>query len=152
MARDKKKKDEEVAKKVEELTAQLARALADYDNLQKRVLKEKEEMAKSAAKRLIVKFLPVYDMLLAAQKHLEDTGIAITINSFEQVLADEGVEIIRPKEGDLFDASVCEAVEVEETDDKEKIGKIAEMVLPGFKFKDGPVIRYCKVKVFGVKN
>lgn len=152
MARDKKNKDEEVTKKIEDLTEQLARALADYDNLQKRVLKEKEEMAKSAAKRLIVKFLPVYDMLLAAQKHLDDTGIAITINSFEQILADEGVEIIRPKEGDLFDASICEAVEVEETDNDEKAGKVAEIILPGFRFKDGSVIRYSKVKVFRKKD
>lgn len=151
MLKDKQKKDKK-SKEIEELQNQLARALADYDNLEKRVKNEKEEIFRQAAKSLITKFLPIYDMLLAAQKHLDDTGVAITINSFEQILSEEGVELVRPKAGDVFDESLYEAVEVQETEDNNKIGKISEVILPGFKFKDGPVIRYAKVKVFKNKN
>jgi len=88
-------------KEVEELKNQLARALADYANLEKRVAKEKEEVLQDLTRKLIIKFLPIYDMLLSAQRHLDDTGMAITINSFEQILSDEGIEIIRPKPGEL---------------------------------------------------
>lgn len=139
-------------KKLEELESQLARALADYSNLEKRVEREKEEISKKVVKELIVKFLPVYDMLLAAQKHIKDTGITITLNSFEEVLSSEGVELIKPKVGDNFDESLCEAVEVLGVTDKSKFGKIADVILPGFKFNSGPVIRYCKVKVFKEKD
>jgi molecular chaperone GrpE len=139
-------------KEVEELKNQLARALADYANLEKRVAKEKEEVLQDLTRKLIIKFLPIYDMLLSAQRHLDDTGMAITINSFEQILSDEGIEIIRPKPGDDFNETICEAVEVQETDDKDKVGKIVEVILPGFKFKNGSVIRHCKVKVFKSKD
>jgi molecular chaperone GrpE len=148
MATGKKTKD----KDVEELRNQLARALADYDNLEKRVAREREEFLKESFRKVVVKFLPIYDMLLAAQKHLDDTGVAITINAFEQVLSDEGVDLIKPKVGEKFDESICEAVEVEETEDKNKVGTIAEVILPGWKFRDGGVIRYSKVKVFREKN
>ena len=139
-------------KELEELKNQLARALADYANLEKRVTKEKEDVSQDVTRKLVVKFLPIYDMLLSAQRHLDDTGIAITINSFEQILSDEGIEIIRPKPGEDFNETICEAVEIQETDDKDRGGKIVEVILPGFKFKSGSVIRHCKVKVFRSKD
>lgn len=145
MGKTKNKKEEN---KVQELRDQLARALADYDNLQKRTEKEREEWTRFASKSLVTKFLPIYDMILSAQKHLSDPGIAIVVSNFENILLEEGIEIIRPKVGDKFDENLHEALDAEETKDLEKVGKISSVVLPGFRFKDGMVIRHAKVNVF----
>lgn len=127
------------------LKDQLARALADYDNLRKRVDREREDFEKVANVKLAIRFLPVLDILREAQKHLGDPGIAITITQFEDALKGEGIEEIKVTAGDEFNPQLHEAVEVVE-DGKGK-GKVKEAVLSGWRFSKGPVIRYVRVKV-----
>jgi molecular chaperone GrpE len=135
-----------------ELKGQLARALADYDNLRKRVEKEREDLRKILAVSIILKFISILDGLKLAQKHLKDGGIAITIKEFEDILRGEGIEKIKIEVGDKFDEDVHEVTEVVE--DSEKDGIIAEEVLEGWKFQDqniqpGQIIlRHAKVKVY----
>jgi len=135
---------------VELLKNQLARVLADYDNLTKRVEREREEFGKLANARLIIKLLSVYDMLEGAQSHLKDSGLAITIEEFVKVLEDEEFEKIKTNVGDKFDEEIHEAVEVivPPADGKDKAGTIAEVILTGWKVKEGPVVRPVKVKVY----
>ena len=76
------------------LKNQLARALADYDNLRKRIEREKEDLEKLAGLKLILRILPILDNLRAAQNHLKDTGLAITIGELENIIKDEGIEEI----------------------------------------------------------
>jgi molecular chaperone GrpE len=128
----------------EDLKNQLARALADYDNLRKRVERERKQVEKIAGAKFALKALSVFDMLEDAQKHLKDSGISLTIEEFEKVLKDEGVEKIEAGPGTKFDEELHEAVEVVKTG---KDGKIADVVLIGWKFRDGPVIRPTKVRV-----
>jgi molecular chaperone GrpE len=128
----------------EDLKNQLARALADYDNLRKRVEREREQVGKIAGAKFALKALSVFDMLEEAQKHLKDSGIALTIEEFEKVLKDEGIEKIEAGLGTKFNEELHEAVEVVKAG---KDGKIADVVLTGWKFRDGPVIRPTKVKV-----
>ncbi len=145
------KKQEKESLDLELLKNQLARALADYDNLRKRVEKEREDLRQLAALKIIAKLLSVYDMFVSAQKHLNDSGLAIAIGEFRKVFEEEGVMEIEVKKGELFDASVHEAVEV--TEDKNlKDGEILEVLLSGWKFKDGLVIRHAKVKVNKIKK
>lgn len=125
--------------------SQLARALADYDNLRKRVEKGKEEFEKIAVLRFAIKALSIFDMLEDAQKHLKDSGIALTIEEFEKILEEEEVEKIKAEKGHKFDEELHEAVDVAKGGKK---GRIAEVVLTGWKFVDGPVIRPVKVKVY----
>jgi len=127
------------------LKNQLARALADYDNLRKRVEREKENWEKLASLKLILRFLPILDNLRQAQNHLKDTGLAITIGELENLLRDEGIIEIKPNKGDNFDHNLHEVTEVVENCQEEN--KIEEVVLCGWKFKEGPVIRYAKVKI-----
>ena len=127
------------------LKNQLARALADYDNLVKRVEREKYEFEKKANLKLAIRLLPVLDILKQAQKHLEDPGIAITIAQFEDALKSEDIEEIKVAPGDNFDPQLHEAVEVVE-EGKGK-GKIKEIVMSGWKFDGGSVIRHARVKV-----
>lgn len=140
-------------KEIEVLKNQLVRALADYDNLAKRVEREREDYAKLANARLVIRLLPIYDMLEGAQAHLKDSGLEITINEFTTVLKDEGFEKIDAKPGDEFDEEIHEAVELDEGENEEKgeatgpEGKITKVILTGWKFSDGSIVRPAKVKV-----
>ena len=134
--------------KIEELKNQLARALADYDNLRKRSEIEREVLLKFSSERIIARALPLLDSLENAQKHLKDGGLAIIIADFKKLLYDEMLEEILPKKGDMFDEKLHEAIEACEGGKK---GTILEVVLPGWKFIDGPVLRHGKVKVYGDK-
>ena len=60
-------------------------------------------------------------------------------------MSEEGIEKIKVEQGDKFDEEFCEAVEVAKSG---KDGRIAEVILVGWKFSNGPVIRPTKVKVF----
>ena len=151
--RGKSKSKKEEKGSVGELRNQLARALADYDNLRKRVEREREDFSKIASLNLISRLLPVFDMLEEAQEHLKDSGLAITIKEFEDVLLEEGLERIYAKKGMRFDEKNHEAVEVVDLTANRKGkaaepgGEIIEELLSGWKFTDGPVVRASKVKV-----
>jgi len=129
---------------INRLKNQLARALADYDNLRKRVEIEKEIWLKFAAERLVVKLLPILDSLRQAQLHLQDSGLAITIKELEDIFKEEGIEEIKVEIGGNFDHNLHEAVEAVEGKTKE--AKIKEVVLSGWRFTDGPVLRHAKVR------
>jgi molecular chaperone GrpE len=131
-------------KELEKVKNQLIRALADYDNLRKRIEREREGIEKIASVRFAVKMLTIFDMIEEAQRHLKDSGIALTLEEFKKILETEGIEKIEVGQGDKFDEEICEAVEVVKNG---KDGKIVEVVLTGWKFSDGPVIRPIKVKV-----
>jgi molecular chaperone GrpE len=135
-------------KKIDEalvLRNQLARALADYDNLRKRVERERTDFEQTANLKLAIRLLPVLDVLKQAQGHLKDPGISLTIKEFEEALASEGIEEIKSKEGENFNPILHEAVEVVE--DGTGKAKIKEVSRTGWQFKGGPVIRHAQVKV-----
>lgn len=142
-----KSKQKKETKRLEE---QLARALADYDNLRKRVEREREEIGKLAKATLVARLLPVYDMLEGAQAHVKDAGLAITLTEFAKVLKEEGIEKIEVKRGDKFNEELHEAVEVVDKGKESKLkkGEISEAIVTGWRLVDGPVIRPAKVKVF----
>ena len=134
---------------VTNLKGQLMRAMADYDNLKKRVEREREEIIKLSNLGLLIKLLPVVDMFEEAQKHLVDTGLAIAIGEFLKVLKEDGIEKVGVEIGDKFDENIHEAIEVISVTDEDilKVGTIFEIVLSGWKYDDGTVIRHAKVKV-----
>lgn len=127
----------------EQLRNQLARALADYQNLAKRVEREKEDFVKISNLRLILRLLPVLDILRQAQVHTKE-GVAITIREFEEALKEEGIQEIKVKTGDGFNPETHEVVEVVPGKDN---NVVSEVVLPGWRFVNGPVIRHARVKV-----
>jgi molecular chaperone GrpE len=127
------------------LKNQLTRALADYDNLRKRVERERTDFEKTANIKLAIKLLPVLDILKTAQKHLNDPGIAMTIQEFESALGSEGIKEISAKAGEEFNPELHEAVEVVE--EGRGKAKIIDIVRPGWKFSEGPVVRHARVKV-----
>jgi len=135
---------DKVHNELEVVKAMLARALADYDNLSKRVDRERADLYKIASIEVMVKLLPVLDNLERAQEHIKDSGLAIAIGEFVNVLKDEGLTVISPKIGDKFDENTMDAIEVVSgTSDN----MISEVILTGWKFEDGTVVRHAKVKV-----
>jgi len=145
----KKNQREKVNEEAELLKSQLIRTLADYDNLVKRVEREREILGKVASISILTKLFPVLDNLENAQEHLQDPGLSICIGEFKKVLSEEGLTEINPKIGEEFDEKVMEAIEVTAG---EKDNVISEVVLKGWKFNDGEVIRHAKVKVSKIEN
>lgn len=140
----KEKKEDKVRQELETVKGMLARALADYDNLSKRVERERQNLARISSLGILVRLLPVLDNLESAQKHLKDAGLAIGIGEFKKVLSEEGLNEIAPKVGDEFNESTMEAIEVVPG---VRDNVISEVTLTGWKFEDGQVVRYAKVKV-----
>lgn len=108
------------------------RALADYQNLQRRTQEEKSEWIRMATKDFILKILPVLDTLRLTQKHIQDQGLELTIGQFDKVLQEEGIVQI-PTLGKSFDPKTMEAVTTKEADKKEK-GIVVEEVRAGYIF------------------
>ncbi len=145
-----KKKNENNEQKIEQengelqnLENQLKRALADYQNLERRITKEKSSWIKTANKGLVLKLLPVLDNLFLAQRHIVDEGLNLSIQKFLDVLKEEGVERIETKDKD-FDPHIMECVSVQEGEEE----KVLEEVRAGYKI-DEEVIRPAQVVVGG---
>ena len=139
---------QENSSQVNDLQSQLARALADYDNLRKRTDIEREVLLKFSSERIIARILPILDGIESAQMHLKDSGLAIIIADFKKLLYDERLEEIKCNKGEDFNEDLHEVIEISEGGKK---GTISELILSGWKFIDGPVLRHAKVKVFGGK-
>ena len=143
-----------------------SRALADYQNLQKQTTKEKEEFARYVKSNMIMEFIPIYENLKSAVEHSplrkqseasdEDNhdswleGVKFVIKQFEDMLANNGVQIINPVD-ENFNPSEHEAVEKVETENKKQVDKIVNVVKPGYKMGD-KVIQVAKVVVYNLKK
>lgn len=146
---EEKQVEDKVHEELASVRGMLARALADYDNLSKRVDRERQELGKLASISVVVKLLPVLDNLESAQTHLQDQGLAISIIEFKRVLSEEGLSEIKPKTGEKFDENTMEAIEVVAG---ARDNEVSEVVLVGYKYSDGSVVRHAKVKVTKINN
>lgn len=142
-------KRKNVSSQTEELKVQLARALADYDNLKKRVEKEKEEVVRYANQQLIEEILPSIELLERVYVHSGDPGVAGVLSSLKEVLRENGVLVIKPAAGEKFDEQRHEAVETVSSSSTDREGMIAEVVNTGYVWADGKLIVPAKVKVYG---
>ncbi len=145
----KTKPEVEVNEEAEVLKSQLARTLADYDNLVKRVERERDEVKKVLSIRLILKLLSVLDGFENAQEHLKDQGLAISIIEFKKVLNEEGLTEVRPEVGSAFDENTMEAVEVVAGESDNMVSSVGMI---GYKFSDGSVVRHARVVVTKKNN
>ncbi|MDD3532213.1 MAG: nucleotide exchange factor GrpE [Candidatus Shapirobacteria bacterium] len=134
-------KDQDFRKELNRLEEQLKRALADYDNLEKRINREKNRWINSANEALIDKLLFVFDDLERACQNLKDPGLSMVRDQFWQILSGEGVEKISGQ-GELFDPQLMDAQELV-PGPKEKV---IEETCPGYLYQ-GKCLRPAKVKV-----
>jgi len=130
-------------KEVKEVTGDWKRVLADYQNLVRRTEKEREEVYYQVKKDLVLRFLPILDLLENVLNHSDDEGIKLMAREFYKIFEQEGIKAIEVV-GKEFDPEVMDCIEVVEGGKKDKV---AEMVLAGYKMGD-EVIRQAKVKVY----
>lgn len=127
---------------VEEFKNKYLRAIADYQNLEKRVDEERFELMKMANKNLLIKILPFLDNLEKAEVFVKDQGLKISKDHFLQILKETGLEEINILHRD-FDPISSEAVDI--VPGKED-NKVIEVLRKGYKFGD-KIIRVAQVKV-----
>ena len=128
------------------------RAAAEFENAKKRMDKDRIEFLKFANEALISEFLPIIDNLEIAERHIKEAkdfkavreGVDMIQGQIQKFLKDIGLERIKT-EGEKFDPGLHEALEVEESNDKNDGLVIAELK-PGYKF-NGRLLRPASVKI-----
>lgn len=136
-------KVKELNLQLEDLENRYKRALADYQNLEKRVRDEKQEWIVMSNKNLILRLLPILDTLILANRHVKNEGLSVSIKQFFDILKNDGVEKIETL-GKKFDPSLMECVEIKEGNE----GEILEEIRPGYTM-GGKVVRAALVNVGG---
>jgi len=131
-----------LTQQVEEFKNKYLRAIADYQNLEKRMGEERFELMKMANKNLLIKILPFLDNLEKAEVFVKDTGLKISKDHFLQILKETGMEEIDVLNKD-FDPVSAEAIDI--VPGKED-NKVIEVLRKGYKFED-KIIRVAQVKV-----
>jgi molecular chaperone GrpE len=127
------------------------RALADYQNLLRRVESDKKEFIKLSNANLIARLLPSLDIIEMAAAHSQDIGVQMAARQFSEVLVAEGLQTIIPTPGDSFDHRLHECTETVENTDEKRQNAIAEVILKGYKINDY-VLRPARVKVYKSQN
>ena len=142
----KKKHEDKNENHRQNLENQLKRAVADYQNREKRIAMEKADWIRLSNKDLLLRLLPGLDSLILAQKHTQDEGVKIAIKHFLEILEQEGVKKIET-EGKDFDPNLMEVVATREGD----AGKVLEETRTGYALGD-KVLRPAQVIVGGQEN
>lgn len=149
----KKRSENEQELKIQQLEAKIVeldhnwkRALADYQNLEKRIANERSQYAKTAGKEYISGLLPVFDTFEQLAVHVQDEGVKLALKQLSQALTNLGIERINTT-GKHFDPLLMEAVDVEEFDED---GKVIKEVRSGYKMNN-IILRPAHV-IVGKKN
>ena len=144
--------DEELEKKVAELTDRLQRTMAEFDNYRKRTEKEKAARFEVGARSVIERVLPVLDSfergLVTVEEERKDDpfvdGMDKVYKQMFSVLEDLGVAPIEAV-GKPFNPDFHNAVmHVEDEELGENV--VVEEFQKGYTYK-GTVVRYSMVKV-----
>jgi len=101
----------ELKNQLTDLDSKWKRALADYQNLQKRTESERKNFIRFANATLIEKTLDIIDDLERAAKHLKNDGINMIVKQLNDLLIEEGVKEILA-DGQVFDPEKMECIEI----------------------------------------
>jgi molecular chaperone GrpE len=123
------------------------RALADYQNLIRRVENDKKEFVKLANANLIARLLPALDIIELSASHSKDLGVQMAAKQFHQALKEEGLETIAPPADATFDLHLHECSETVDLPEGKRENTVSELVLKGYRIGDY-ILRPAKVKVF----
>lgn len=144
---------DEFVQRIDELTGDLQRTRADFENYRKRVESEKQTMREMGESMAILRLLPVIDNIERAIAHMPDDlsdnkwaqGVAGLVKHLEKSLENMNLKRIEAKPGTAFDPELHEAIQFDEdaTGDQEVI---AEELQAGYTLNGNP-IRHAMVKV-----
>lgn len=137
-----KKEIEELKQSVEEMKNKYLRALADYQNFEKRVFEEKLATREEVTFQLLLRLIPFLDNLDQAEIFIKDKGLAMIRKQYYQGLEEMGIKEI-PVLGKEFDPHIAEAIEMV---DGEKDNIMVEVLRKGYQYHD-KVLRPAQVRV-----
>ena len=149
----KHKKTDDLQRTIDELTLDLQRTRADFENYRKRVEAEKQSAHSMGQAKSVMKLLPVIDTIERAitnvPEELADNawakGVAGLGKQLDKQLKEIGLKKIDAKPGTSFNPELHQAVQFDEAADGEK-EVVAEELRAGYTL-DGAVIRDAMVKV-----
>lgn len=128
---------------ISELTNDLQRTRADFENYRKQVDLQKSQSMLAAKNATVAKFLPlVDDLALAISAYPEQ--LQPLEKSFSKTLHSLGLEIINSAPGTEFNPDFHDAVSID--DGEGEVEVIAETLRPGYTY-NGAVIRAAMVRV-----
>ena len=153
MTKNKAKKTEDLEQQLGELTLDLQRTRADFENYRKRVEAEKQAAQDLGQTKAIMKLLPVIDTIERAianvPEELKDNpwakGVTSLSKQLDKQLKEIGLEKIDAKSGTPFNPELHQAIQFDESADGDK-EVIAEELRAGYTL-NGTVIRDAMVKV-----
>lgn len=149
----KSKKQEELEQQVGELTQDLQRTRADFENYRKRSEGDKAVTYQHGQSAAIMKLLPVIDNIERAVTYMPDDlkdnkwaqGIAGLVKNLEKSLESLNLKRIEAKAGSNFNPELHEAIQFDEEAEGDK-EVIAEELQAGYTLNGQP-IRHAMVKV-----
>lgn len=128
---------------IEELTSDLQRTRADFENFRKQVDTQKTQAMQVAKYATVEKFLPLLDDLNRAIATYPDQLKPLEKN-FQKLLQSLNLKIIETTPGTEFNPDYHEAISIENGEGDQEI--IIETLRPGYTY-DGSVLRAAMVKV-----
>jgi len=143
----------ELEQKVDELTADLQRQRADFENYRKRVDEEKSTALKNGETKAILKLLPVIDTIERAVANIPDhiaddkwvQGVAGLAKQLDKTLAGLNLQRIDASKGTAFNPGLHDAIQFDE-DSTGETEVIAEELQSGYTIGGTP-IRHAMVRV-----
>ena len=152
MSEKSKLSKKELEEQVLNLTADLQRTRADFENYRKRVDSEKTAARQFGRESAILELLPVIDDIDRAASFVPDElrenawakGVSGLSKQLEKALSKMNLQKIDANPGVEFNPELHEAVQFDESDGEKEI--IADELRSGYTL-DGRVVRHAMVKV-----
>jgi molecular chaperone GrpE len=127
--------------------------MADFDNYRKRVIKEKADILRNGAEKVLGGILPIVDDFergLQAAMNAENSGaiaegMELIYNKLLKFLEDNGVKAMQST-GEAFDSELHEAIAMIPAPSEDLKGKVIDTTQKGYMIND-KVLRHAKVAV-----
>lgn len=146
-------KNNKINEQIMELTSDLQRTRADFENYRKRVETEKTQARENGQVSMIMKLIPVIDNIDRAISHVPENlktdnwvqGVTGLSKNLEKVMQEIGISKVPAEIGMEFDPNLHDAIQF----DEEATGSqevISEVLQSGYTLNGSP-IRHAMVKV-----
>ena len=127
--------------------------MAEFDNYRKRVTREKADLLKNAAERVLLGFLPIVDdfergLVAAASDNSAEAvreGMELIYNKLIKYLESQGVKVMDSTGAD-FNPDLHEAIATIPAPSEDPKGKVIDTTQKGYMLND-KVLRHAKVAV-----
>ena len=132
--------------KIEELTTDLKRVQAEFENYQKRVETDFISREERIRSNLLCEMISILDALNEGIKHEKDNkGLTQVKEVLVKFLHNNGVKKMTKKAGDKFDHNEMECM-MQGKEEKKEDGEVLEVLQKGY-FINDKILRFAKVKV-----